>query len=121
MPALNFQKRFAEAVYSGDKRQTIRAPRKNPIWKGDTLFLYTGMRTKNCRRLCVAICTHVRDIRISKNQIQIEKMKLSPQQMDLLARDDGFSGFAEMREWFSQTHALPFRGQIYRWTLEAAS
>ena len=52
MPALNFKKEFADKVASGEKRQTIRALRKdgkNPR-PGQKLYLYTGMRTKYCRK-----------------------------------------------------------------------
>lgn len=51
MPLLNFELRFAGLIESGEKRQTIRAQRKYPIKAGDKLYLYTGVRTKNCRKL----------------------------------------------------------------------
>jgi len=51
MPALNFQSRFADLVASGKKRQTIRPVRRHPIKAGDLLHLFTGMRTKRCKRL----------------------------------------------------------------------
>lgn len=40
MPLLNFEYRFADKIESGEKRQTIRAPRKYPIKAGDKLYLY---------------------------------------------------------------------------------
>ena len=42
MPALNFQRQFADAVRCGYKRQTIRAKRKHTIRIGDTLYLQMG-------------------------------------------------------------------------------
>lgn len=39
MPLLDFKKQFAQLVESGEKRQTIRAPRKIPILKGDITCL----------------------------------------------------------------------------------
>ena len=65
MPALNFQEQFAAAVESGEKRQTIRSERKRPIKVGDTLYLYTGMRTKRCRKLGSAGCVGIEEIRIN--------------------------------------------------------
>jgi len=67
MPALNFKSRFAPAVElglanplaPGAKRCTIRATRKRPICPGDRLSLYTGMRTKACRKLGEAECRTV--------------------------------------------------------------
>ena len=64
MPLLNFQKRFVTQVESGRKRQTIRAMRKIPFKVGDKLFLYTGLRTKDCRKLGEVICERVRHILI---------------------------------------------------------
>lgn len=58
MPALNFKKRFEPMIESGDKRQTIRAKRKDcrDPKEGQTLYLYTGMRSKGCRKLGEAPC-----------------------------------------------------------------
>ena len=57
MPALNFKKQFAEKVETGEKRQTVRAKRKRAFVVGDKLYLYTGMRTKYCRKLAVDLRT----------------------------------------------------------------
>ena len=67
MAALNFQKQFAPDVESGIKLQTIRAKRKNPIKEGETLYLYTGMRTKKCRKLGEVKCYSVLPFEISPN------------------------------------------------------
>lgn len=50
MPALNFSK-FIAAVEDGSKPLTIRDIRKNPIRPGDVLYMFTGMRTRQCRKL----------------------------------------------------------------------
>lgn len=60
MVALNFMKRFAPDVEQGIKRRTFRLESKRrPPRVGETLQLYTGMRTKSCRLLATAICTDV--------------------------------------------------------------
>jgi hypothetical protein len=51
MPSLNFQTQFVRLIESGKKRQTIRPLRKNPIKVGDKLYLFTGLRTKDCKTL----------------------------------------------------------------------
>lgn len=52
MPSLNFQKQFVALIESGAKRQTIRPVRKRtPIKVGDNLYLFTGLRTKNCKNI----------------------------------------------------------------------
>jgi protein gp37 len=71
MPALNFKKQFAPLVETFKKRQTIRALRKdnrNPR-PGQTLYLYTGMRTKGCKKLGEATCKKVTQITIEANNI----------------------------------------------------
>lgn len=60
MVAYSFNKRFAEPIETGQKRQTIRAPRRRHARVGEQLQLYTGMRTKACRLIrddvvCVAL------------------------------------------------------------------
>src|ERR1051326_4822817 len=77
MPALNFKKQFVPAIRAGisksknfklqPKRQTIRAIRKRPIVKGDTLYLYTGMRTRNCALIGEAVCKDARLVSIRPN------------------------------------------------------
>lgn len=64
MPMFNFKKQFADSVESGEKRQTIRARRKNRPQVGQTAYLYTGARTKACRKLgeCVIRATSFPDI-----------------------------------------------------------
>ena len=55
MPSLNFQAQFAPLVESGAKRTTIRALRRdgrNPK-RGDPLYMFTGQRTRSCRRLVI--------------------------------------------------------------------
>lgn len=69
MPAINFKKQFAPAVESGEKRQTIRARRqdgRDPV-AGQTLYLYTGIRTKGCRKLGEVTCKETQQITIEEN------------------------------------------------------
>ena len=118
MPALNFQKRFAPLVESGEKRQTIRALRKNgrAPRAGDKLVLYTGMRTKNCRLLGKTVCDFTQDIHIKANgTVKIDGQALYQASVDELARDDGFDCSCAMLDWFEKTHGLPFRGHVIRW------
>lgn len=52
MPAYNFRKQFAPLVESGQKRQTIRTiGKRRHARAGEPLQLYTGQRTKACRKL----------------------------------------------------------------------
>jgi hypothetical protein len=133
MPALSFQKQFVDAVESGEKRQTIRKYRKDgrDPKPGDTLYLYTGMRTKACRKLGEAKCLSAAEIRIYRLQPESNdivevfddgRLIWSPYLFDNLFRAkrqfaqlDGFKGWPEMLQWFEKTHGLPFEGVLIRW------
>lgn len=118
MPALNFQARFAPLVESGEKTQTIRAFRKDgrDPKPGDTLYLFTGMRTKACRKLGEATCADALPIEILTGRcIVLHGGPLAPGYADALAILDGFGSAGEMMDWFEKTHGLPFEGLLIRW------
>ncbi|HUV00468.1 MAG TPA: hypothetical protein VMW32_05865 [Bacteroidales bacterium] len=118
MPILNFQKQFAEAVKNGTKKQTIRATRKYPIKKGDTLYLYTGLRTKSAEKLKEVICKDTSDITIDicKHKVVIPNIRINYlEELDSFARADGFKDWTALLSWFEKTHGLPFKGQLILW------
>lgn len=118
MPALNFKKQFAPAVESWEKLQTIRARRKDgrdPL-PGQPLYLYTGMRTKVCRKLGKTICKKTQPITIEENlDIIVGTHCLSVGEEIELAEKDGFIDRVEFYQFFRDTHGLPFYGLIIKW------
>ena len=120
MPAYSFQAQFAPLVESGEKRQTIRAiGKRRHAHPGERLQLYTGMRTKACRKLVTPdpVCTFAGSVYICHGigspAVTVEdKGEVSP---DAFARADGFADFDAMLEWFEKTHGLPFVGVLIRW------
>lgn len=118
MPALNFKKRFAEAVEAGWKLQTIRAPRKRPIKPGDRLYLYTGMRTKGCRKLGEGRCTATTKIGVREHGITCGLQIVIARWRESFAELDGFGSWIEMREWFRKEYELPFTGVLIEWRKE---
>lgn len=127
MPALNFQKQFAEDVEYGHKRQTVRAPRKDGrshAKVGDRLKLYTGMRTKSCRLLGEATVTRIAHIAIDHTSMKVNGRTLPSAIYDRdceqtdneFAEADGFESFMHMADWFSKTHGLPFEGSVIYWS-----
>lgn len=107
MVAYSFKKQFADIVESGKKLHTIRAPRKNGHAKpGQNLQLYTGMRTKVCRKLVAVdpICWDVFDIKIDAETqlIWINNSKLSPDQDWQLIKGDGFNRTEDFWEFFKE-------------------
>lgn len=121
MVAYNFQTQFAEAVANGEKRQTIRALGKRRHAKvGDKLELYTGMRTRTCRKLREAVCHDVCTILIDVDRIWTFQPQEVHTDLDRFARMDGFPNWSAMREFFTKTHGLPFEGVMIRWLVPLA-
>ena len=118
MPAINFRSEFAAAVEAGRKRQTIRPLRKDnrkPCKPGDPLYLYTGLRTKNARKLGEGLCTRVRRIVVVTGATAVDGRNLTLENQYRLAIDDGFGDQIEMIRWLKAIHGLPFQGWIINW------
>jgi hypothetical protein len=126
MGLYNFQARFVTPVLLRTKNHTIRAKRKYPDKPGDTLHLYTGLRTKKAILLMRARCVKVEEILLDfllegwpgkpKYIVKIDGIELSWDEREQLARADGFSDFHEMMNfWREPKNRLPFRGDIIHW------
>jgi hypothetical protein len=134
MVAINFTV-FQDKILSGEKRQTIRkAARCKP---GDRLQLYTGMRTKQCRKLGDAVCMDVVGIGLSRSHLEFHEhgsVEIPSERM--IARDiarpvklfdvdnimphefaqiDGFSNLDDMLNFFDRNYGLPFEGVVITW------
>ena len=102
MPAYNFQARFIQKILSGTKPHTIRKRRKHPTKVGDILWLYTGMRTKNCKLLAGARCVRIEPIVIWPFEERIAgNLDFSVNQ---LAAGDGFSSLHDFFDFFRRTY-----------------
>ena len=107
MPAYNFQKQFASDVERGFKRCTIRPRRKRPTVPGDILFLFTGQRTKQCRRLLTTACVAVEPITVTSASIRLDGRSLTTSAAHCLARADGFDTVEAFRSFFRKIYGLP--------------
>ena len=126
MVAYSFQQMFRAPILAGTKRQTIRPDRKGcsrHAHPGDVMQLYTGMRTKYCRKIGDAICESVQSIRIQISTyclIQAPGLSLisAPANLDKFARSDGFEDWAAMRAFWEKHHPgiSVFSGNLIRWT-----
>ncbi|MEE8205372.1 MAG: hypothetical protein V3T82_00395, partial [Nitrospinaceae bacterium] len=77
-----------------------------------------GLRTKGCRNLGIGIVDRVRPIKIERDALTIEDTCFSmPSNLDFFAECDGFKSWPEMRDFFQETHGLPFTGILIRWEL----
>lgn len=121
MPALNFRAEFVHDIEEGIKRQTIRLVRKRPtrqIGVGSILHLFTGMRTKACRRLSNSpvYCNEVSDVYISDTfGVKVDHEVLDARAREAFAHADGFESWPKMREFFERQYGLPFRGVVIKW------
>jgi hypothetical protein len=136
MPAYSFQERFIPFLLDGSKDHTVRAERtgrSRHARPGDRIYLYYGMRTKWCRKIGEAICSAVRRIRITEDDVIVYDQNIADQpinrtlhQLNVFAWSDGFrpegstadhpsGAFTLMLRFWKQTHQLPFTGVVIYW------
>ena len=132
MVAYNFKKQFAALVESGEKKQTIRAiGRRRHAAPGNALQLYTGQRTKSCRKLLDAVCTETQRITISitdKEGLSIwwtdTGYAFTLSEMEALATADGFGhdGSDPIKEFieFFESRS-PLYGVLIKWNCLVAN
>lgn len=116
MVAFSFSKQFADDVESGRKLQTIRE--KARAKAGDKLQLYTGMRTRCCRKLRDAICIGVSSVLITQDGPIFAERGWFPKDKDAFARRDGFKDYASMYGFFHKEYNVSaFSGFIIMWSV----
>ncbi len=124
MTTLNFSGRFADLVAARTKRQSIREDRHRRYAVGTRLQLYTGLRTKQARKLTEADPVVVENVYVA---IRPEYLTLGgpgyPKvDNDEFARMDGFASYAEMVAWFQATYGQrTFVGRCIRWQFDEAT
>ncbi len=125
MPAYNFQARFADLVESGAKRQTMRKSARGAA-QGRPAYLFTGMRTKNCRRLGWGVITHVSAIEIREadgafsailyGYRGLAEICLKGADFDEFARQDGFNDGNDLMIWLDKNYkSRAFSGCLIEW------
>lgn len=114
MVAFNFSPEFADAVVSGEKCQTVRKTKRAK--KGDMLQLYTGQRTKKCRKLREAECLYVDYVHITPDGLIVGDTDKHAGNSDAFAKRDGFKDYADMVAWFTKKYGdAHFVGYVHRW------
>lgn len=115
MVAFNFKQDFADDVEQFIKIRSIRAKKKCNV--GDKIQLYTGQRTKSCRKLGDAICVGVARIRITDDCpwsiFNVEgDLRMNEGRLHEL---DGFKNAQAFVEFFRGHYGLPFNGWMHVW------
>lgn len=128
MVAFNFQKQFVEPIEAGIKDGTIRD--KLRCKAGDKLQLYYGQRTKYCRKISDAVCVSTWEVLVTdqdvmcmeitpaKNNKAKIKMYFGIEAREQIAKEEGFTCWEHMRDWFKENKGLPYTGYLAKWELE---
>ena len=119
---------FIDKILSGEKRQTIR--RASPKWAnvktGDTLTLYTGLRTKQRRKLGEAIVASVHVVMFDTNNNKIfifsplgflGCVEIAENEARSIAIKDGFACYEDFWNFFKTQYGRSgfLRMVIIRW------
>ena len=133
MVAYSFKSRFAIPISVGlgqiehipnteyvPKRQTIRANGKRRHARpGETLQLYYGMRTRQCRKIGDARCTEAVPVIFypKTGAILLNGKILTARQSTRFAKSDGFMSIFDMMAFWQKEHpgVEKFEGTVIRW------
>ena len=110
MVAFNFKPEFTDKILSGVKRSTIRTTKRCKV--GDIMQLYTGQRTKKCRKLKDAICTGVHPVTIDEHQ----RLHVDIEDAGYLWQREGFDSPDDFIDFFEDHYGLPFTGYLHKWS-----
>ncbi len=114
MVAFNFKPEFVDQIRSGAKMQTVRATKR--CKPGDTMHLFTGMRTKACNLIATRPCVVVDYVHLAPDGITLGNTAKHPQTWDEFAQLDGFRDYDQMLGWFrAQYGSDHFIGTVHRW------
>lgn len=136
---LGYKKRFVDPIKIGTKVHTMRKPRKVKPKIGETLYMYTGLRTKHCEFITDKEKLHgVQQVRIViqrtpsggkrpgrgliytyKMQLAVDGRKLEDKEVSRFVKFDGFADVADFCQfWFTGTKKNRVGGilQLLHWT-----
>ena len=122
MVAFNFKEKFADDVEAGRKPGTIRKTKR--CKPGDPVQLYTGQRTKQCRKLrdavCMGVCKIVIDEDVPWRISEMEGKILANYKGRPFHELEGFKNVQDFVEFFRDHYGLPFTGYYHQWIEDEA-
>jgi hypothetical protein len=112
---LGFKERFAEPILLGTKVFTLRNKRKNQPKIGETLYMYYGLRSSQCRKITdkeKLMGIQEVDITISRSaekevtiHISVDGRSLTHEEIDQFVQFDGFVDRADFADyWITSSH-----------------
>lgn len=117
---LGFKPQFKEPILAGTKLHTIRRDENNRWRAGNKIQFATGVRTKNYSKFKDGVCLATQKIAIKYEtpvtipkyaKVFVDNRCLYPEEIEMLAINDGFPSSKEFFEWFS----ADFEGKIIHW------
>lgn len=105
MVAYDFKPRFVTPILSNRKKQTVRGARDRHANDGETIQLYTGLRTKGARLLGLAVCVSVMPITIDRIELRLTiagRVIDDRGSLDDFAQADGFDDADDMFSFFQE-------------------
>lgn len=112
---------FIDKILSGEKRQTIRKAggKWENVKAGDKLTLYTGLRTKECRKLGEAEVESIEDIEIEidffGSSVYRCSIDATEDEAREIAKADGFDCLKDFFDFFLHHYGQNFTGKIIKW------
>lgn len=122
MVAYSFKARFGPLIATRAKTQTVRSGRKRHARPGETLQLYTGMRTRSCKLIATATCVAVSPIRFDfrpdREMVEVHhRAAVQPAELDFFAQSDGFADWADLKAFWAREHegVERWEGVLIQW------
>ena len=113
---LSFKKQFKKKILNGDKIHTIREDKKRRWKSGKKIHFATGVRTKKQKQFKEGVCLSVQRLQICPTcvalRVWVGDRWLQAQEIEVLARNDGFKNAKEFFKWFDKD----FDGVLIHWT-----
>lgn len=105
---------FEQKIKDGIKIHTIREDLHNRWSEGMKIHFSTGSRTSQYNCFKEGKCKSIQFIEIFGRTVIIDVTRLSYDEIEMLAENDGFDSIDDFWAWFDQY--TPFVGRLIHWT-----
>ena len=120
---LSFKEKFIPLILDGKKIHTLRTDSFDRWGVGASIHFSTGAGTSHKEHLCkecvstqrIEIYWEINKEKLEKPKILIDRRLITEQEIDLLAKNDGFDSTEEFLSW-DAWNKKAFIGKIIHWT-----